>query len=910
MPPAEDGDAPRADGSAGVNASSGSSRSVGSSVPRAAVRTEQPTVISGRVGSQMVVPITESACRFLQGKIAPGDHLGHFELVEYIGGGGMGRVFRAFDARLARHVAVKILSPDQGADQETRLRFQNEAQSAARLDHENIARVFYVGEDHGLQYIVFEYIEGDNIRDLVDRKGPLSLAEAISFTLQVAEALDHAWQRAVVHRDIKPSNVLITRGSHVKLIDMGLARFRQVDAVADLTASGMTLGTFDYISPEQARDPRAADVRSDIYSLGCTLFFMLAGRPPFPDGTVLQKLLQHQGDAPPELRPLRPDVPEDLSRIVRKMLAKEPRHRYSSPRPLIDDLLAVAHGLGLGLVGKGIPVRTPLRRRGWLGIRRHLPWLVPTAALVAVAAAVQWFGAAERGEPDLPPSNASGVSAIETTDDDPPRPPEDAPPAKAEPAKPTPPKAVATESPSEAKGGKAGRERALPDWLATGVPINFGPGQADSMRPDSRLPGGGESDPASLRTSLDPALLGIVGKRPPRTGVLSVVERPEGDGQFASLAAACAAARDGDVIELCFQGVKEEAPFRLSNLRLTIRAGDGFRPTIRFRPLIIDAEAASLALIAASGGRLTLEQTAIELTLPPQSSAQRWSLFSLRDGQTVRLDRCVLTINQDAEARETQQRGATFFRALPPRSGAAGSDVDAGSPIILELVNSIVRGEGVAVRSEQLQPVRLTWQNGLAAVSQPLLVAEGGQDAPGAADAIEVDLQHVTAYAPGGLCVFDDLCGSSRDSQETSTPGLPAEVRLANCIVIGDGRRPMILHATSAMMEAVSRRFSWHGDHNSYQNVPVLWSVRGDDGQAMFGMTFDEWTDYWGGKSEKASVQTPLAWLHPLDASLSPHAMKPDDFLLGDSPVAQSQGAASDGGKIGLRAELLPAVSE
>ena len=284
----------------------------------------------------------DSVARILHGRILPGERLGHYELLQYVGGGGMGKVFRARDTRLARNVALKILSPEHASDPETVLRFQNEAQSAAQLDHDNIARVYNVDEDRGLHYIVFEFIEGINVRDLVERKGPLSLADAVSYTLQVADALAHAAERNVVHRDIKPSNLLITPASQAKLIDMGLARLREVDAAAaDLTASGVTLGTFDYISPEQARDPRNTDVRSDIYSLGCTFFFMLAGRPPFLGGTMLQKLLQHQADQPPDIREFRPELPEDVNRILQKMLAKDPRHRYSSPMELVNDLLSV-----------------------------------------------------------------------------------------------------------------------------------------------------------------------------------------------------------------------------------------------------------------------------------------------------------------------------------------------------------------------------------------------------------------------------------------------------------------------------------------------------------------------------------------------------------------------------------------
>jgi serine/threonine-protein kinase len=357
-------------------------------------------------------PVSESAARILQGRILPGDHLGHFELVEYVGGGGMGRVFRAVDPRLARTVALKVLPPEQSADHETLLRFQNEAQSAARLDHDNIARVYYVGEDRGLHYIVMEFIEGVNVRRLVDSRGPLGLAEAVSYTLQVADALTHAASRNVVHRDIKPSNLLITPEGQAKLIDMGLARFQQTDDGAlDLTASGVTLGTFDYISPEQARDPRNADVRSDIYSLGCTFFYMLTGRPPFLGGTMLQKLLQHQADQPPDVRQFRPELPEDVPRILRKMLAKDPRHRYRTPAELVEDLLALVKSAGLRR-----PVGT--RAGGAAGEPavpfwyRHLPWIVPLAALLAIVLVLHavWSDPAGRGPtvPELPAIGAEG----------------------------------------------------------------------------------------------------------------------------------------------------------------------------------------------------------------------------------------------------------------------------------------------------------------------------------------------------------------------------------------------------------------------------------------------------------------------------------------------------------------------
>ena len=185
-----------------------------------------------------------------------GQQLDHFLIESLVGTGGMGAVFRGRDTKLDREVAIKVVPiADRGA--EAMRRFRIEAQSAAKLDHPNIARVYYVGETEYWSYIVFEYVEGTNLRELVVKKGLLSIDDSVCLTRQVAEALQHAYERKVVHRDIKPSNILVTQSGQAKLVDMGLARTTELDkSTNDLTASGVTLGTFDYISPEQAQDPR------------------------------------------------------------------------------------------------------------------------------------------------------------------------------------------------------------------------------------------------------------------------------------------------------------------------------------------------------------------------------------------------------------------------------------------------------------------------------------------------------------------------------------------------------------------------------------------------------------------------------------------------------------------------------
>ena len=341
------------------------------------------------------------------GRLLLGTMLGPYRLEQFVGGGGMGAVFRALDTTLDRVVAVKVLAGRETDDEDLLRRFRNEAQSAARLDHENIGRVHAVGSEAGWHYIVFEYIEGRNLRDIVRDEGPFDVARTVDVAIQVADALDHAAQRDVVHRDIKPSNIVITPAGRARIVDMGLARLHQVAGDGDLTMTGMTLGTFDYISPEQARDPRAADVRSDLYSLGCTIFFMLAGRPPFADGTMVQKLLQHQQEPPPAIAELRPDVPRRFVAILDQLMQKAPEDRYQQPADLVADLVAFAGEEGLALAAAR-PTQIPASASPARPTRALAPWAVPVAALAALVVGLWVKAALERSAT----SDAEGPAAV------------------------------------------------------------------------------------------------------------------------------------------------------------------------------------------------------------------------------------------------------------------------------------------------------------------------------------------------------------------------------------------------------------------------------------------------------------------------------------------------------------------
>lgn len=356
------------------------------------------------------MPLAELAA-MLEGK-----QLDHFAVEQMIGGGGMGAVFRGRDERLDRTVAIKVI-PAAKRDPETLRRFRLEAQAAARLDHPNIARVYYVGEAEQWNYIVFEFIDGVNVRDLVSMEGPLSVDDAVFYTRQVAEALEHAHEREVVHRDVKPSNILVTASGIAKVVDMGLARDTSMDkSNADATASGVTLGTFDYISPEQARNPRDADVRSDLYSLGCSLFFMLTGHPPFPEGTALQKLLNHGSQPPPDPRGWRDDLSDQLYAIMMKLMAKQPSARYQKPSELINDLMLLAEVEGLARSqAPGTLLMTPSVAQRSL-LESNLPWLVGFAFLLGSTLWLQSVQAISGGY-RLPELNLESRRALRSTND-------------------------------------------------------------------------------------------------------------------------------------------------------------------------------------------------------------------------------------------------------------------------------------------------------------------------------------------------------------------------------------------------------------------------------------------------------------------------------------------------------------
>jgi serine/threonine protein kinase len=264
---------------------------------------------------------------------------GKYKILEHLGTGGMGQVFLCEHARMRRLIAVKILSVEKSVDQILVERFTREARTAAALNHPNIVRAYDLDQEGRLHFIVMEYVDGTSLHDIVVKHGPFSILRACHYIRQAALGLQHAHEHGLVHRDIKPANLLLERSGLIKVHDLGLALcFHDPKNITQHLGGRQLIGTADYLAPEQAIDSHAVTGQADIYSLGGTFYFLLTGRSPFPEGTVAQKLLHHQKQAPDPVQRFRPEVPAELNAIIQRMLAKDPRDRYQHTADVVTAL--------------------------------------------------------------------------------------------------------------------------------------------------------------------------------------------------------------------------------------------------------------------------------------------------------------------------------------------------------------------------------------------------------------------------------------------------------------------------------------------------------------------------------------------------------------------------------------------
>ncbi len=848
-----------------------------------------------------------------------GVQLGHFQLEELVGGGGMGTVYRATDTSLGRTVAVKVVAREQSGDA-TLARFRNEAQSAARLDHPNIAQVFYVGEDAGWHYIVFEFIDGVNLRDLVQRAGRLSIADAVSFTLQVAEAIDHASRRDVIHRDIKPSNVLVMKDGKVKLVDMGLARLSHVESTThDLTASGVTLGTFDYISPEQAADPRDADVRSDIYSLGCTLFFILTASPPFPNGTVLQKLLSHSGEAPPDVREYRDDVDEALAQILAKMLAKQPDERYQQPSELCGELFLLAERLELPLrqSAGAIWMEPKARRRSRL--EKQLPWVVPILGLLLAILAVfldsRSIDPLAKPEPRFSRLPVPSTSMPVNTDGD------ALIPSVVAPVVP----------PGETRGVSSVVSNdtvvdtdPLPDRSSDGEVAATAEPQSNS-KPGSSFQSV-EREVETLRSvPKDSSGLRSLGSDEDQMSLnLSDTEGRLADdvqvdrilvSEEEGVAAAGAvvveslqralevAANKSRIqqIELAFNGTRRVSSFefrldRIAQSDLTIRAAPGYAPLLLFHsPRGETRDSKDPAMVEVVGGKLTWEGVHFLFQLPMDQADTQDSaaLFSLEGVESISLKACTLTIENALRTGVSRHQNVAFFvvasaRQRPPQDPGDSSSMTTNR---IRLENCLVRGEATLIRTDETVPYQLMWKNGLLVTSERLFWSDGASQRSDGQWKMRIDLQHVTAVMARGI-----------GHVEVGVDGaLLPEVELAcnQCILTsgeaGDERVSLFEYLGIRRSEGAWQGLRIEGTGNSYEGFQSRWVIDpvGEE-RHEFPLVPNGETWY-----QEAGIQRSVEWLNSPVESRPHHQAVPQDYLVQD---------ATDGNAAGFKLATLPAM--
>jgi serine/threonine protein kinase len=309
-----------------------------------ALRKRLPKTRRGRVLARTLVDwglLTRFQAELLLAGRTSGFILGQYRILDELGRGGMGQVYKAVHQTMNRVVALKVLAPHLVRTEKARLLFEREVQAVAQLLHPNIVTAYDANRLGDRHYLVMEYVNGPNLEQLVREQGPLPVGLACELIRQVATGLQYATEKGMVHRDIKPSNVLVQveeKDAHsgfctAKVLDFGLARVNAGEEEPGVIApaKGVVMGTPDYLSPEQARGLPEVDIRSDIYSLGCTFYYLLTKKVPFPGGTSLEKLVRHTSQEPTPVEELRPDLPAEVAAVVRRMMAKDPGQRFQTP---------------------------------------------------------------------------------------------------------------------------------------------------------------------------------------------------------------------------------------------------------------------------------------------------------------------------------------------------------------------------------------------------------------------------------------------------------------------------------------------------------------------------------------------------------------------------------------------------
>ena len=777
-----------------------------------------------------------------------GIRLAHFQITGRLGSGGMGAVFKATDLELARDVALKILHPSSSQDASLIARFRNEARACAQLNHDNIARVYYAGSQDGMYFIAYEYASGRTIRDVIVENGKLSPAETVNYAIQVTLALNHTAAAGIVHRDIKPSNIMLTNSGRVKVVDLGLARRDTTDSIGDITVAGTTLGTFDYIAPEQARDPRNADGRSDIYSLGCTMYHMLTGRPPYPEGTALQKLLDHQGKSPPDPRTLNSSVPEEIAAIMRKMMANDPDARYQAPGLLLNDLIQMAQILGLHSVpAEGIVWRRP----GPSSVRQPLGavWVFVSVLLICLTAVFL----------DRPPRSARVTDNVlnETADLG---------------KQVTDLSHAAANSPLKGGGTTAGtKSEAGPvnQVAATNTDINGGvigvpatsiaPSEATSVATITidQLPFPLVYPFGSAITRMGIREQRISGATPANvvtTGPFVLQRSTGATASFQTLKAAVADARSGDVILLRYNGYPDDLPtqppVRIVSMDLIIRAAEGYRPTLVFDGIPEGTVSPGQMISLRGHGKLTMLDVDLRLIARDDLTADRWSLFHLTGPNKIDLS------NVSIDFENSGGQPAALFDLVPDTAGPETSVTDGNSVFVTEvLLNRVIcRSESDCIRIASQARGRIELRNCGIALKGSLIDNRGDASMMPSQGAVAIEMNHMTCLMSAPLLKMDDTNSLQPGGMQRLMPRL--SVLSEGCVFAAQGKdQRLMLTVGSSFVEDLESFVSWNGFNNLYDGFQIYWQIETSAlDYASRRLDFLQWLRYWGERSDSTET--------------------------------------------------------
>ena len=809
-----------------------------------------------------------------------GLQLGDYVIQARIGRGGMGAVFLANDMRLDRVVALKILAPEYTRDPGCVQRFQNEARAAAKLDHENIARVFASGEDGGQQYIAFEYVSGTNVRDMIQQRGTLTSAETVNYVLQMAEALRHTSAAGVVHRDIKPSNIIITPSGRAKLVDLGLARHR-TQGEDDLTVQGTTLGTFDYISPEQALDPRNVDVRSDLYSLGCTAYHMLTGEPPYGRGSMFQKVHDHLHTEAPDASAKNPLVPQALSHIIQKLMDSQVENRYQRPEDLVRDLLPLATALGVP-ARTGLWAEVPPPRFSWA---EHRGWILALSLLAVIGVVV-----------NLPPQEV-------------------APPASS--AAAIVPAVANLHQPGEGQpaGSALGAEPLQTNPSTTRIEVSQ-PSPTPSLVPRGIKSG------TLIGVNLGPALLvpllpedTFLTSRGPESAYVPTPPQPSADEHrfwaiswgmdgassvpkaYTTLEAACLDAPDNSTIELRFDGESPvQIPIRIEGKSLRIRAQAGRRPVLRFDapgPLGLPVTAQMITVVK---GGLEVFDVDIVFRVPRGRSIDRWSIFSLEYAKQVTLRGVSVTLGNELQQQpctlfELKSPSGTLMERMMPESMMPG-------PIQIQISESVFRGEADGFRLTDARDARIEITHSAWALAGTLLAIDTRNSVQMATSVelppCQLKLDHVTAVLDRGLI-----------SIEAGEAGVAptVDVRCDNSLIsLLRPEQPMVSMAGPVEMEEWLDRLVWKGASNALDVSGPWWEVSAVRSLNVPNRIFNasDWSQHWNSSGNTAIDRNVFESIEAWDKPVF-HEVAPQAFHLFSEPNGFFKAPeASDGRSVGV----------